>query len=356
MKGEFMIKVKDMKDKGLSAVYDLADFVKETIKNRKQKKTERADEGLLPKTENFNGIPLRDYCWLNDEIFRIRQKRIDDSGKNFACIAVMVFSFACLVSGLLWIYMGQFPAIISFITLSGIVLEMEGSGIQGNKLMMSFPEYGIWNSEEVKDFKYNFEDILYSFGYQSKLVQGSEFERIFTMAGIDYKTTTYENNLKKTSFLLNIFYGLNDWESKYEMLYDIRKGEFTAAELFKRKNELCFLEKNFVAKGRLRFRKMRKDLKLERKEIDGKVYWTDEKGFIKIREEFSELTKFSEKDIRGLLKDIYPSVEKIEVLCGERWHYKGYVFLEGKGRRKHLTFFMQDWEKLDGKDLEEEED
>lgn len=350
-----MIKVKDMKEKGLSAVRDLVDFAKETVKNRKQKKTERADEGLPPKTETFNGIPLRDYCWLRDEIFRIRQRRIDDSGKNFACKAVMVFSLACLVSGLLWIYWGLFPAILSFITLSGIILEMEECGIQKNSFLMSFPEYGIWNSEEVKDFKYNFEDILYSFGYRSKLVQGREFERIFTMAGIDTGNLTYKNNLKKTNLLLNIFYGLNDWESRYEMLYDIRKGEFTATELFKRKNELCLLEKNFVEKGRLRFRKMRKDLELERKEIDGKVYWTDEKGFIKIREEFSEFTKFNEKDIRNLLKDVYPSAETITLMCGERFYEKGYVKLDGNGRRKQMMFFKQEQKKLSRKDVEEEE-
>lgn len=350
-----MIKVKDMKERDLSAVNDLADFAKETVKNRKQKKTEKADEGLLPKTETFNGIPLKDYCWLNDEIFRISQRRIDDSGKNFACKAIMVFSLACLVSGLLWIYWELFPAILSFVTLSGIILEMEGSSIQGNKLMMSFPEYGIWNSEEVKDFKYNFEDILYSFGYRSKLVQGREFERIFTMAGIDAGNLTYKNNLKKTSLLLNIFYGLNDWESRYEMLYDIRKGEFTAAELFKRKNELCLLEKNFMEKGRLRFRKMRKDLELERKEIDGKIYWTDEKEHIKIREEFSELTKFSERDIRNLLKGVYPSVETITLMCGERFYEKGYVKLDGNGRRKQMMFFKQEQKKLSRKDVEEEE-
>lgn len=355
MKGGLVIKVKDMKERGLSAVNDLADFAKETIKNRKQKKTERADEGLLPETRTFNGIPLKDYCWLRDEIFRIRQRRIDDRGKVFACKAVMVFSFACLVSGLFWIYWGLFPAILSFVTLSGIILETEGSSIQGNKLMMSFPEYGIWNSEEVKDFKYNFEDILYSFGYRSKLVQGREFERIFTMAGIDAGNLTYKNNLKKTNLLLNIFYGLNDWESRYEMLYDIRKGKFTAAELFKRKNELCFLEKNFVAKGRLRFRKMRKDLKLERKEIGGKVYWTDDKGFIKIREEFSEFTKFNEKDIRNLLKGVYPSAETITLMCGERFYEKGYVKLDGNGRRKQMMFFKQEQKKLSRKDVEEEE-
>ena len=351
-----MIKVKDMKEKGLSAVRDLVDFAKETVKNRKQKKTERADEGLLPKTETFNGIPLRDYCWLNDEIFRIRQRRIDDSGKNFACKAVMVFSLACLVSGLLWIYWGLFPAILSFITLSGIILEMEECGIQKNIFLMSFPEYGIWNSEEVKDFKYNFEDILYSFGYRSKLVQGREFERIFTMAGIDAGNLTYKNNLKKTSLLLNIFYGLNDWESRYEMLYDIRKGEFTAEELFKRRNELCSFEKNFVAKGRLRFRKMRKDLELERKEIDGKAYWTDEKGYIKIREKFSEFTKFSEKDVRKLLGDVCPYAETITLMCGERFYEKGYVKLDGNGRRKQMMFFKQEQKKLSRKDVEEEEE
>ena len=350
-----MIKFKDIKEKGLSAVNDLADFFKEVAKNRKQKKTARADESLLPKTENFNGIPLRDYCWLNDEIFRIRQKRIDDSGKNFACIAVMVFSFACLVSGLLWICMGQFPAIMSFIALSGIILKMEESSPQKNVFLMSFPEYGIWNSEEVKDFKYNFENIFKAFDYRSERGQGREFERIFKMAGIDYGNFDYRSNLKKTSLLLNIFYGLNDWNSTDEMLYDIRKGEFNAEELFKRKNELCFLEKNFVAKGRLRFRKMRKDLKLERKEIDGKVYWTDDKGFIKIREEFSEFTKFNEKDIRNLLKGVYLSAETITLMCGERFYEKGYVKLDGNGRRKQMMFFKQEQKKLSRKDVEEEE-
>lgn len=352
-----MIKVKDMKDKGLSAVYDLADFVKETIKNRKLKRIERADEGLLPEARTFNGIPLRDYCWLRDEIFRTEQKRREEEGKDFACKALMLISFALLVFGLLWIYIGIFPAALALFAMAGMIGEMDlEKELQRDEFLMSFPEYGIWNSEEVKNFKNSFENISADFSCQSELVSGREFERIFKMAGIDFEKTTYENNLKRASFLLNIFYGLNDWETANEMLYDIRKGEFTAAELFKRKNELCLPEKNFMEKGRLRFRKMRKDLELERKEIDGKVYWTDEKGFIKIREEFSELTKFSEKDIRGLLKDIYPSAEKIEVLRGERWHYKGYVFLEGKGRRKHLTFFMQDWEKLDKKDVEEEEE
>lgn len=106
----------------------------------------------------------------------------------------------------------------------------------------------------------------------------------------------------------------------------------------------------------MKFRKTRKDRELERTEIEGKTYWQDEKGFIKIREEFSELTKFSEKDIRGLLKGVLPSVENIKVFDGERWLEKGYVRLEGEGRRKHLTFFMQEWEKLDGKDLEEGEE
>lgn len=349
-----MVKVKNIIEKGLSAVRDLSDFFKEAARNRKQLKKESRKH--LPETGSFNGIPLRDYCWLKDKISRIEQKRIDDSGKNFACKAVMVFSLACLVSGLLWIYWGLFPAILSFITLSGIILEMEECGIQKNIFLMSFPEYGIWNSEEVKDFKYNFEDILYSFGYRSKLVQGREFERIFTMAGIDAGNLTYKNNLKKTSLLLNIFYGLNDWESRYEMLYDIRKGEFTAEELFKRRNELCSFEKNFVAKGRLRFRKMRKDLELERKEIDGKIYWTDERGNIKIREEFSEFTKFNEKDIRNLLKGVYPSAETITLMCEERFYEKGYVKLDGNGRRKQMMFFKQEQKKLSRKDVEEEEE
>lgn len=351
-----MIEVKDMKEKGLSVVRDLADFAKETVKNRKQKKTSRAGENasLLPEAKTFNGIPLKDYCCLKDEIFRISQERIEEGGKVFACKAVMVLSFAFLVSGLFWIYIGQFPAMLSFIALSGIILEMDSeSSLQGSGLVMSFPEYGIWNSREIKNFKYNFENISTDFSYRSELVSGREFERIFKMAGIDCESLTYESNMERTSLLLNIFYGLNDWETTDEMLYDIRSGEFTAAELLKRKNEFCSLERNFVSKGRLRFRKRRKDLELERKEIDGKIFWQDEKGFIKVREDFSELTKLSEKDIRGLLKGVLPSAEKIEVLCGERWHYKGYVLLEGEGRRKHLTFFNQDWEKLDKKEMEE---
>lgn len=354
-----MIKVKEMMGKGLSAVNDLVDFAKETVKNRKQKKSLRTDENesLLPETKTFNGIPLKDYCWLKDEIFRIRQKRREEGEKDFACKAIMMFSFAFLTAGLMLINAGTFPAFLSFLAFSKMIFEMDSErGLHENELLMSFPEYGIWNSEEVKDFKYNFEDILHSFACRSERFQGREFERIFTMAGIDAGTLTYENNLKRTSLLLNIFYGLNDWESVDEMLYDIRSGEFTAAELFKRKNELCLLEKNFIKKGRLRFRKKRKDLKLERKEIDGKVCWADDKGFIKIREEFSELTKFNEKDIRGLLKDIYPSAEKISTAAGERRLEKGYALLEGEGRRKHLTFFMQEWEKMDGKDSEKEEE
>lgn len=354
-----MIKVKNMMKKGLSVVNDLVDFFKETVKNRKQKKALRTDEDekLLPKARTFNGILLRDYCWLRDEIFRIELKRRrEEGGEGFASKAVMLISFALLISGLLWIYIGIYPAALSFIAISGRILEMDlEKEVQRDEFLMSFPEYGIWNSEEVKDFKYNFEDILDSFSYRSGRVQGREFERIFTMAGIDAGTSTYENNLKKTSLLLNIFYGLNDWKSSYEMLYDIRKGEFTAAELFKRKNELCSLEKNFVAKGRIKYRKKRKDMELERKEIDGKVYWTDEKGYIKIREEFSELTKFSEKDVRKLLGDVCPYAETITLMGGERFYEKGHVKLEGDGRRKHLTFFMQEWEKLDKKDVEEED-
>lgn len=352
-----MIKVKDMKEKGLSAVNDLADFVKETVKNRKQKKTERADKGLLPETRTFSGISLKDYRWLRDEIFRIRQRRIDGSGKKFACKAVMVISFALLVFGLLWIYIGIFPAALALFAMAGMIGEMDlEKELQRDRFLMSFPEYGIWNSGEVKDFKYNFKDILDSFSCWSERVRGREFERIFAMAGIDYEKSAYKIELEKTSLLLNIFYGLNDWESVDEMLYDIRSGELTAGELFKRKNELCSLGKNFIKKGRIKFRKTRKDLELERKEIDRKIYWTDEKGHIKIREEFSELTRFSEKDVRGLLKDIYPSAEKISAAAGERWLEKGHVLLEGKGRRKHLTFFMQEWEKLSGKDLEEGEE
>ena len=354
-----MVKVKNIMKKGLSAVLDLADFFKETVKNRKQKKMFRTDEdeSLLPKARTFDGILLRDYCWLRDEIFRTELKRRrEEGGQGFACRAIIIFSIAFLISGLAWIHFGIFTAMLSFIAIAGRILEMDlEKEVQSNKFLMSFPEYGIWNSDEVKNFKYNFENILDSFGYRSERIQGTEFKKIFTMAGIDYGKPVYKIELEKTSLLLNIFYGLNDWESVNEMLYDIRKGEFTAEELFKRRNELQSIERNFVKKGRKKYRKTRKDLELERKEIDGKVYWTGEKGYIKIREEFSELTKFNEKEVRGLLKDIYPSAEKISTAAGERWLEKGYVLLEGEGRRKHLTFFMQEWEKLDEKDAEEEE-
>lgn len=353
-----MIKVKDMMGKGLSAVRDLADFFKETVKNRKQKKASRTDEdkSLLPEMKTFDGIPLRDYCWLRDEIFRIQKKRIGDAERNFACKAVMIISFVLLIAGLLWIYIGIFPAALALFMMAGIVgeenLEKE---LQGDKFLMSFPEYGIWNSEEVKDFKYNFKDILDSFGCRSERVNGREFEKIFAMAGIDFKKPVYKIEQEKANFLLNIFYGLNEWETTDEMLYDMRKGEFSAEELLRRKNELCSFERNFVSKGKMKFRKTRKDRELERKEIDGKVYWTDDKGYIKIREEFSELTKFSERDIRGLLKGVYPSAETVTLMCGERFYEKGYVKLEGEGRRKHMMFFKQEWEKLDKEDVEEEE-
>jgi hypothetical protein len=270
-----MIKIKDMKERGLSVVHDLVDFAKETVKNRKQRKALRTDENesLLPETKTFNGMPLRDYCWLKDEIIRTEQKRMEEGGKDFACKAIIIFSIAFLIAGLAWIHFGRFMAMLLFIGVSERILEMVSeSGLHGNELMMSFPEYGIWNSEEVKDFKNNFENISLDFSCQSELVSGREFERIFKMAGIDYEKTTYENNLKRTNFLLNIFYGLNDWESADEMLYDIRKGEFTAAELFKRRNELCSLENNFVKKGKKKYRKTRKDSEFERKEIDGKIY------------------------------------------------------------------------------------
>lgn len=270
-----MIKIKDMKERGLSVVHDLVDFAKETVKNRKQKKEQETDENesLLPETKTFNGMPLRDYCWLMDEIIRTEQKRMEEGGKDFACKAIIIFSIAFLIAGLAWIHFGRFMAMLLFIGVSGRILEMVSeSGLHGNELMMSFPEYGIWNSEEVKDFKNNFENISLDFSCQSELVSGREFERIFKMAGIDYEKTTYENNLKRTNFLLNIFYGLNDWESADEMLYDIRKGEFTAAELFKRRNELCSLENNFVKKGKKKYRKTRKVSEFERKEIDGKIY------------------------------------------------------------------------------------
>lgn len=270
-----MIKIKDMKERGLSVVHDLVDFAKETVKNRKQRKALRTDENesLLPETKTFNGMPLRDYCWLMVEIIRTEQKRMEEGGKDFACKAIIIFSIAFLIAGLAWIHFGRFMAMLLFIGVSGRILEMVSeSGLHGNELMMSFPEYGIWNSEEVKDFKNNFENISLDFSCQSELVSGREFERIFKMAGIDYEKTTYENNLKRTNFLLNIFYGLNDWESADEMLYDIRKGEFTAAELFKRRNELCSLENNFVKKGKKKYRKTRKDSEFERKEIDGKIY------------------------------------------------------------------------------------
>ena len=350
-----MVKVKNIIEKGLSAVRDLVDFFKEAARNRKLANEENKKH--LPEMKTFNGIPLRDYCWLRDEIFRIKQERKKKEGEErFVCKAVMMLSLAFLVAGLMLINGGIFPASLSFVALSGMILEMDlEKEVQRDKFLMSFPEYGIWNSVEVKEFKHNFKDILDSIGCWSERVQGREFEKIFVMAGIDFKKSVYKIELEKSNFLLNIFYGLNDWETVNGMLYDIREGEFTADELFKRRNELCSFEKNSVVKGRLRYRKKRKDLELERKEIDGKVYWCDGKGNIKIREEFSELTRLSEKDIRGLLKGVYPSVEKISGAPGKRFHEKGYVLLEGEGRRKHLTFFMQDWKKMDKKDEEEED-
>ena len=69
-------------NRGLSVVHDLVDFAKETVKNRKQRKALRTDENesLLPETKTFNGMPLRDYCWLKDEIFRIKLKRRREEG------------------------------------------------------------------------------------------------------------------------------------------------------------------------------------------------------------------------------------------------------------------------------------
>ena len=350
-----MIKIKDMKEKGLSAVNDLVDFAKETVKNRKQKKG-KASEKLLPETITFNGIPLKDYCWLKDEIFRTEQERGRHEADNFSCRIVMLLSFAFLAAGLVSIYINIITGTASFLAFRGLYQEMDLLEHSGrDEFVMSFPEYRIWNSGELKDFKYNFENIFKAFNYRGERAQGKEFEKIFKINGIDYEEFTYGSNLKKTSLLLNIFYGLNDWETTDEMLYDMRKGEFSAEELLRRKNELCSFERNFVSKGRMKFRKTRKDRELERTEIEGKTYWQDEKGFIKIREEFSELTKFSEKDIRGLLKGVLPSVENIKVFDGERWLEKGYVLLEGEGRRKHMMFFKQEWEKLDKEDVEEEE-
>lgn len=82
-----MIKIKDMKERGLSVVHDLVDFAKETVKNRKQRKALRTDENesLLPETKTFNGMPLRDYCWLKDEIFRIKLKRRREEGGGRLC-------------------------------------------------------------------------------------------------------------------------------------------------------------------------------------------------------------------------------------------------------------------------------
>ena len=350
-----MIKIKDMKERGLSAVNDLVDFAKETVKNRKQKKG-KASEKLLPETITFNGIPLKDYCWLKDEIFRTEQERGRHGADNFSCRIVMLLSFAFLAAGLVSIYINIITGTASFLAFLGLYQEMDLLEHSGrDEFVMSFPEYRIWNSGELKDFKYNFENIFKAFNYRGERAQGKEFEKNFKINGIDYEEFTYGSNLKKTSLLLNIFYGLNDWETTDEMLYDMRKGEFSAEELLRRKNELCSFERNFVSKGRMKFRKTRKDRELERTEIEGKTYWQDEKGFIKIREEFSELTKLSEKDIRGLLKGVLPSVENIKVFDGERWLEKGYVLLEGEGRRKHMMFFKQEWEKLDKEDVEEEE-
>ena len=334
-------------------VPDIISFAKEVIRNRKMMKNKE----FLPEPKVlFDGIPLKDYCWLKDEIFRTEQERGRHEADNFSCRIVMLLSFAFLAAGFMSIYINIITGTASFLAFLGLYQEMDLLEHSGrDEFVMSFPEYGIWNSGELKDFKYNFENIFKAFNYRGERAQGKEFEKILKIARIDYENFTYRSNLKKTSLLLNIFYGLNDWETTDEMLYDMRKGEFTAEELLKRRNELCSFERNFVSKGRMKFRKMRKDMELERKEIDGKTYWQDEKGFIKIRENFSELTKFSEKDIRDLLKGVYPSVETITLMCGERFYEKGYVKLEGDGRRKHMMFFKQEWEKLNRKDVEEEE-
>lgn len=349
-----MVKVKDMMEKGLSAVRDLADFFKETARNRKKGKGGRSS---LPEAKTFNGIPLRDYCWLRDEIFRTETERKKEEGEqSFVCKAVMMLSLAFLAAGLGWIYAGIFPAFLSFVALSGMILEMDlEKEVKSEKFLMSFPEQGIWNSGEIDSLKWNFQDAIDVARNPGGTVQGKEFEKIFAMAGIDFEKSVYKIEEDKANFLLNIFYGLNDWETVKEMIYDISSGEFTAEELFRRRNELCSLEKNFVKKGRLKFRKRIEHLELERKEIDGKVYWIDEKGYIKIPEEFSELTTFNRKDIRDILKYVYPSAEKISNISGERWLEKGYVQLEENGRRKHLIFEREEWKKLDGNDMEEED-
>lgn len=222
-----MIKVKEMMGKGLSTVNDLVDFAKETVKNRKQKKTERAGEGLLPKTRTFNGIPLRDYCWLKDEIFRTEQERGRHEADNFSCRIVMLLSFAFLAAELVSIYINIITGTASFLAFLGLYQEMDLLEHSGrDEFVMSFPEYGIWNSGELKDFKYNFENIFKAFNYRGERAQGKEFEKNFKINGIDYEEFTYGSNLKKTSLLLNIFYGLNDWETTDEMLYDSARGNF----------------------------------------------------------------------------------------------------------------------------------
>ena len=123
-----MIKIKDMKERGLSVVHDLVDFAKETVKKRKQRKALRTDENesLLPETKTFNGMPLRDYCWLKDEIFRTKLRRWREEGEEgFACRAIIIFSIAFLISGLAWIHFGIFTAMLSFIAIAGRILEMD---------------------------------------------------------------------------------------------------------------------------------------------------------------------------------------------------------------------------------------
>ena len=114
-----MIKIKDMKERGLSIVNDLVDFAKETVKNRKQKKG-KASEKLLPETITFNGIPLKDYCWLKDEIFRTEQERGRHEADNFSCRIVMLLSFAFLAAGLVSIYINIITGTASFLAFLGL--------------------------------------------------------------------------------------------------------------------------------------------------------------------------------------------------------------------------------------------
>ena len=158
-------------------VPDIISFAKEVIRNRKMMKNKE----FLPEPKVlFDGIPLKDYCWLKDEIFRTEQERGRHEADNFSCRIVMLLSFAFLAAGFMSIYINIITGTASFLAFLGLYQQMDLLEHSGrDEFVMSFPEYGIWNSGELKDFKYNFENIFKAFNYRGERAQGKEFEKIF---------------------------------------------------------------------------------------------------------------------------------------------------------------------------------